>query len=395
MHNLRSRSWFVFLLSFALLAPRASRAESSLKSKTTSNSTQNLSKAQITFAAYGDIPYEIRLPNGRTDDQVLYEDIAPALRERIDIPFIINLGDLGRPERSCNDDWLHKTQLFWERKLVKPVFYTPGDNDWADCDRPSLARRQGEIERLQNLRNIFFSRPKNVSSTWKLEEVQRILTRDPQLDRPEITLETIRRIVTMNSNQFAQEWNYKAQPELPENAIWIRDGVLFVTVHMISTDNGRSDIFLDDPKQAIARVDERDRQNERWLNLAFDQAQRHKAKAVVVATQLDPFGPAKHQETSLAHCLNNPAYAAFCRQIETLAGGLGKPVLLLHGDTNAYCLDQPFTQTKNLWRLNAPGDFKYIDAAIIKVFPDDRSQPFRATGLLSGEPAPAVCDYSP
>jgi len=260
MHNLRSRSWFVLLLSFALLAPRASRAESSLKSKTTSNSTQNLSKAQITFAAYGDIPYEIRLPNGRTDDQVLYEDIAPALRERIDIPFIINLGDLGRPERSCNDDWLHKTQLFWERKLVKPVFYTPGDNDWADCDRPSLAGRQGEIERLQNLRNIFFSRPKNVSSTWKLEEVQRILTRDPQLDRPEITLETIRRIATMNSNQFAQEWNYKAQPELPENAIWIRDGVLFVTVHMTSTDNGRSDIFLDDPKQAIANVNERDRQ---------------------------------------------------------------------------------------------------------------------------------------
>jgi hypothetical protein len=395
MLDLRLRSWFVLLCSLALLAPRATAADSSWKPKTTSNSPHNPSKALITFAAYGDMPYEIKLPNGRTDDQVLFEDIAPALRRRIDIPFIINLGDLGRPESSCNDDWLRKTQVFWEQKLVKPVFYTPGDNDWADCDRPSLAVRQSESERLQHLRNIFFSRPKTVSSTWKLEEIQRILVQDPQLHHPELTLEAIRNIFTMNSNHFAREWHYKTQPELPENAIWIRNEVLFVTVHMISTNNGRSDILIDDPKQAIARVDERDRHNEHWLNLAFHQAQQQNAKAVVVATQLDPFGPAIKQETSLSHCLNNPAYAAFCREIETLAEGLGKPVLLLHGDTNAYCLDQPFTQTKNLWRLNAPGDFQVIDAAIIKVFPDDQRQPFQVSGLLSGAPAPAVCDYSP
>jgi hypothetical protein len=162
---------------------------------------------------------------------------------------------------------------------------------------------------------------------------------------------------------------------------------------MTSTDNGRTEILIDDPKQAIALVDERDRQNQRWLNRAFELAQRQDTKAVVVATQLDPFGRAINQETPLSRCLSNPAYAGFCNQVESLAEGLGKPVLLLHGDTNAYCLDQPFDHSKNLWRLNAPGDFKYVDAVVIKVFPTDLDQPFQVTGLLSGTTPPAVCDY--
>ena len=86
-------------------------------------------KPVLTFAAYGDIPYLIKLPDGRTDDEVLTKEIAPALRQREDIPFIIHLGDLSRPEYACSDEWLQQTNNFWKQKLVKPVFYTPGDND--------------------------------------------------------------------------------------------------------------------------------------------------------------------------------------------------------------------------------------------------------------------------
>jgi len=395
MVDWRKRSWLVLMLFFALVFPRATRAEAPAKAAIPPDSPPRPAQPQLTFAAYGDIPYEIKLPNGRTDDQVLFEDITPALRQRQDIPFIINLGDLGRTESTCNNNWLRKTQVFWETKLVIPVFYTPGDNDWADCDRLNLKVRQSENGRLQHLRNIFFSRPKNVTPVWKLEQVQAILARNPQLKYPDTTLEAIRRVVAMDPSQFARDWHYETEPELPENAIWMRNGVLFVTLHFISTDNGRSEIYIDDPKKALALVDERDRQDKRWLNRAFEQAKQLNAKAVVVATQLDPFGPEKKQETSLAHCLSNPAYAGLCRQVETLAAAWGKPVLFLHGDTNAYCLDQPFQQTKNIWRLNAPGDYKYIDASVIKVFPEDPTHPFQATGLLSGEPAPAVCDYSP
>ena len=376
--RVRSSLSALLLLAISLAAPKAAMASP---------------KPVLTFAAYGDIPYLIKLPDGRRDDEVLTKEIAPALRQRDDIPFIIHLGDLSKPEYACSDEWLQQTNNFWKQKLVKPVFYTPGDNDWADCDRKNLPVRQSELQRLQRLRDILFSSPKTVSPTWQLEETQRILNKVPQLSQPEKSLDEIRTVLAMGPEQFAQEWRYESQAKQPENAIWWRDGVLFVTVHRISTDDGRSEILLDDPRKAIALVNQRDRLNQQWLDRAFKIAAKDDTKALVVATQLDPFTPAGKNETPLSHCLANPAYAGFCKQIESLSQGLGKPVLLLHGDTNAYCLDKPFGNAKNIWHLNAPGDFKVVDAAIIKVVPDDPNQPFQITGLLSGTAPPALCDY--
>jgi len=71
----------------------------------------------------------------------------------------------------------------------------------------------------------------------------------------------------------------------------------FVTVHRISTDDGRSEILLDDPRKAIALVNQRDRLNQQWLDRAFKIAAKQDTKALVVATQLDPFTPAGKNET--------------------------------------------------------------------------------------------------
>ena len=46
-----------------------------------------------------------------------------------------------------------------------------------------------------------------------------------------------------------------------------------------------------------------------------------------------------------------------------------------------------------IWRLNGPGDFKYIDAALVRTAPDSATPAFTAFGLLSGEPVPSECDY--
>jgi hypothetical protein len=68
----------------------------------------------------------------------------------------------------------------------------------------------------------------------------------------------------------------------------------------------------------------------------------------------------------------------------------------VHGDTNAYCFDQPFSQAiaPKIWRLNAPGDYKVIDASLISFDSTNANQPFKITGLLSGQAPPQVCDYS-
>ncbi len=359
---------------------------------TTPASPETALSPVITFAAYGDMPYGVTLPDGRTDGQVLTEDIAPAIRQRDDIPFVIHVGDLGRPNEACSDDWLRNTQAFWQTELIKPVFYTPGDNDWTDCDRQALPTPQPETERLQALRSLFFSAPQTVSPEWQLQEIQRILANPaPQ---PIEQIEAIQEILAITPATFAREWRYETQASLPENAIWWRNGVLFVTQHIVGTNNGRTEILLDDPVQAIQLVDERDAQNQIWLRRAFELAKASDTLAIVVTAQVDPFGPAIAQETTLSRCLGNPAYASFCSQLQTLASDLPKPVLFLHGDTNAYCLDQPFGGPSNLWRLNAPGDYSYIDAAVIAVYPTNPSKPFAVTGLLSGQPAPEVCNYA-
>ena len=309
----------------------------------------------ITFAVHGDMPYMVDMGDGRTDQDVLREEIAPGIRNRDDIPFTLHMGDTGRPSDACSDEWLEHNKTFWDREIVKPVFYTPGDNDWTDCDRESVPNRGSEIERLEALRRVLFSSPKVVNP----------------------------------------EWHYTTQPELPENAMWWYEGVLFVTQHYVSTDNGRSEILLDDPAEAIALVDERDEANRKWLNRAFRRAAKSDAVALVIATQLDPFGPAIADETALSRCVDNPAYKDFCLQVQRHASKFDKPVLFVHGDTNAYCLDQPFSHKKapKLWRLNAPGDYQYIDASVVSIDPDS-DRPFEAIGLLSGEPAPDLCDYS-
>jgi len=181
-----------------------------------------------------------------------------------------------------------------------------------------------------------------------------------------------------------------------ENAIWWYADVLFVTVHIVGTDNGRKQILRDDRTRATALVNERDEANRLWLERAFALAAQWQAAAVVVAMQVDLFGPPEGDADAFTRCKNRPPYAAVCEQLLLLAADLGKPVLLVHGDTNAYCLDQPFPTSRapGLWRLNAPGDFKVIDVAVVSINAADNAQPFAVTGLLSGQAAPQACDYN-
>jgi hypothetical protein len=302
------------------------------------------------------MPYGAKLPDGRTDAQLLAEEIAPAIRHRAGLPFVIHVGDLGRPEDVCADAPLEAHKSFWATELRKPVFYTPGDNDWTDCDRPKLPAPTSELERLAAVRRIFFGQPKDLGAAWR----------------------------------------YETQAALPENAIWWYGGVLFVTVHMVATNNGRDEIRLDDPGRAMALVNERDAANRHWLEHAFTLATQRQAAALVIAAQLDPFGPPAGNVEAFTRCQQRPAYAAFCEQILAGSAALGKPVLLVHGDTSPYCLDQPFpiNRAPQLWRLNTPGDFAVIDVAVVSINATNTHQPFSVTGLLSGQAAPRQCIYS-
>jgi len=59
---------------------------------------ESMAEKPVQFATYGDMPYGVTMPDGRSDAQVLAHDIAPEIRRREDVPFVIHLGDLGRPQ---------------------------------------------------------------------------------------------------------------------------------------------------------------------------------------------------------------------------------------------------------------------------------------------------------
>jgi hypothetical protein len=308
------------------------------------------------FVAYGDMPYGAKAADGRTDTVVLTESIAPEIRRRTDVPFVIHVGDTGRPNDACSDAWLKQLKQFWETELRKPVFFTPGDNDWTDCDRTNLPTPVSELERLEAVRKILFSEPL----------------------------------------PLGPEWQYERQGELPENAMWWHAGVLFVTVHIVGTGNGRTEILRDPQDRALALVEARDRANRQWLERAFDLARSNDIAALVIAMQVDMFGHNASGTTAFERCRKQPAFAAYCEQLRQRGVTLRKPVLLLHGDTNAYCLDQPFpgAGARLMWRLNAPGDFKYIDAVLVSVDVANPQRPFAAQGLFSQQAVPEKCDYS-
>ncbi len=308
------------------------------------------------FAVYGDMPYDA------ADQDFLDGPASLRLADSPAIAFVLAVGDLGRPDDACDDAWQARQRALWRNGFGKPVFLTPGDNDWTDCDRAGSPSPVSELGRLDALRRMHFATP------------------PPFLDA---------------------RWRYRAQPGQPENATWSTAGVRFATVHMVGTDNGRRAIELDDRTVALALADARDSANLSWIAETFRVARAEEAAAVVIAMHVDPFSPGRNRdrqdtELALTRCLANPAYAPVCRELALQALTFPRPVLLVHGDTNPACLEaiESADGRRLFWRLNAWGDFSQPpEMAVVDVDPADPARPFKVSGLVGDRPIPASCRY--
>lgn len=303
----------------------------------------------VPFAVIGDMPYTdteyalLEHPDGA---------IAKAI-QALDLPVLIHLGDFKQGRLSCSDELLQ--DRYRQIAFLHPhkTVYTPGDNEWTDCDRLTLSGRYDELERLEFIRRLFFHQDRH-----------RLTQAIPGLTR---------------------------QDNFIENATWRIGPIVFATLHIPGTNNGRREILSGNITDALNEADRRDRFNNQWLHQAFAAAQS--AQAIVLAFHADIF-EFDHEKPACAESNRTECdgYKIIRDAIKSAAAQSGKPVLLIHGDTQAYCLNQPYYEIPNLWRLNAPGDYKYIDASRIVFDADNREQPFTVTGLLDQKPALAVCD---
>ena len=113
---------------------------------------------------WGDVPYSpiqatVGVPN-------LIADM-----NKQDLAFTAHNGDLKAGSGSPCDDALYTQALGYFNSLRAPAVFTPGDNDWTDCDRPANGG-YSSLERLDHERRVFFSRPFSLGRHRMRQDVQ-------------------------------------------------------------------------------------------------------------------------------------------------------------------------------------------------------------------------------
>lgn len=272
------------------------------------------------FALIGDTPYDAK-------QNKEFTNLVKAVN-REDLAFVVHAGDLwfdgiawkdstkGLPP--CADETM-ADRLKEANKFKHPFIYTPGDNDWTDCWR-AKPKAYDPLERLGKLRKMYFKGNRSLGS---------------------------KRIALQRQSENPKYSKFR------ENALWIEDGALFVTLHMVGSNNN------------LGRTPEMDREykarnaaNLAWLDEAFKVAQRRQLRAIMFITQANPqfetTWTAKQKKRYLLSGLrikptNDAIWTGFDDFIDSLLRhtiAFGKPVVLVHGDTHTFRIDKPLLDAK-------------------------------------------------
>lgn len=299
---LRRRVW---LLSIPLAALLLAAAIASVPAPRRANAP-----GAFSFAALGDAPYS-------AGDERRYP-LTLADIEAHDLSFVVHVGDImaGR----CTDARFRKS-LDWFNGLRHAVIYTPGDNEWSDCGyRGAGSFAPGE--RLQRLRQLFFTRPARTLGRRQLPVVS-------QAEQP-------------------------AFAELVENLRWSHGGVVFATVHVVGSRNGLGPTAGPSLSDS-AEVRRRTEGAAAWVRETFAEARARGAPAVVIAFQAFPYfeRPAGDQARQ--------PFEPFLLALEEEVERFGRPVLAVHGELHEYLVDQPLVRRttgrrlSNFTRMQVPG----------------------------------------
>jgi hypothetical protein len=118
--------------------------------------------------------------------------------------------------------------------------------------------------------------------------------------------------------------------------------VLFAAVHVVGSGNNYSSA---QDSEFVARS----AANLAWLAQTFEQAESAHIDALVVAIHGNPlleFAPGSPRRAG---------FDDFVQRLEEGATALGKPVLLVHGDTHRFRWDRPHPAFRRLESFGSPG----------------------------------------
>lgn len=242
------------------------------------------------FCALGDMPYYLPADYERFDNVI---DVVNAENPA----FTVHVGDTKSGSSLCSDESYQRTLESFSR-FDHPLIYTPGDNEWTDCNRAAAGSWDAE-ERLALVRKLFFKDSKTLGGGDAFE--LSVQSSDPHFTT------------------------------FVENRMWSKGGVAFATIHIVGSKNNRQENI----PGAIEEFLIRDEANEAWLDTVFDRAASTKAPALALFIHANPFRDLKDDRDPDA------GFARFLEQLRDRTLAFGKPVLLVHGDSHYFRIDKP------------------------------------------------------
>jgi hypothetical protein len=267
---------------------------------------QAQSQAQgFTFALIGDMAYY-------EEHEPLLANVHAEIGKEPSLAFVAHVGDLSRPVRSCTEEVL-KLRLSQFNALPHPVIFTPGDNDWTDCHDKQGVKDGSSLPALDRLRTMFFAGEES------LGQRKMRVTRQSQ------------------SPQYAK---------FRENVRWDIGGVTFVALHVTGSNNNLGRTPEDD-----AEYKERNAANLTWLQQAFAHAKANNSRAVMIIQQANIFAGFP----PLAGPIEKPSgFTDTLALVEKETIAFQKPVVLVHGDSHFFRIDNPFWRRPPRGQMGTP-----------------------------------------
>jgi hypothetical protein len=262
---------------------------------------------------WGDVPYSdeqatIGVPN-------LVRDM-----NRHRLAFTVHDGDIKSGSSRCDNPVYAQTEAYLNA-LRAPAMYTPGDNEWTDCDRVNNGSYVSS-ERLQFIRSTMFDTP-------------------------------------FSFGRRKIELDVQAAPYV-ENRRWQFDDVTYATLHVVGSNNNLGDV-APDPAEFAAR----NAATNAWMRQTFDEAKEERSDGVMLIIQANPgfdlSDGTRAPTRNPATLLPNDGFFEFLSELRSEVIEFGKPVVLVHGDSHYFRVDKPLLDRNGnrielFTRVETPGN---------------------------------------
>ena len=252
------------------------------------------------------------------------------------LKFSVHDGDLKAGSGSPCDDTLYLQSIAYFNSLDAPAMFTPGDNDWTDCDRPANGGFNS-LERLDRQRALLFATPFSFGKHRLHQEVQ--------------------------TDALCLGFGGGRVPCV-ENRRWHVGRVTYATLNVQGSCNNLCDTAPDAAEWAA-----RNAANIQWLRQTFAVAKQRHAVAVMLIAQANPGwdqsdptrAPLRDAKTLAGTDGLPDGFKDYLVALREEVTAFRRPVAYVHGDSHYHRIDRPLLneagqRLENFTRVETFGD---------------------------------------